>query len=285
MKKFSCVVILVIVPLTVSPLSADNAFYRVLAAKANATFDDAVRGFFELTVEVSGRDVPFAKQAQALSDMQIIKSKWSGAPKAKLTRGRVAYMICTACGIEGGLTMRVFGASERYAFRECLYLGVWGSGNQRDYLTGGELMGLLKWSLEYLESHPKKRPPLRGVAKALAAEKSAPATSEPGATEEKPAPAEEEKPAEEEEPAPPEEKKPEATETRTETPKPAAPTPTVTGTQYVVKKGDTFANMSIRFYGTSRYDRAIMKANGINDPWALREGQTLVIPEKPEAVK
>jgi len=61
-----------------------------------------------------------------------------------------------------------------------------------------------------------------------------------------------------------------------------APGPAFKGADYIVQKGDTFANISIRFYGTSRYDRAIMKANGVTDPWTLKVGQKLVIPEKPE---
>lgn len=273
MKRPTCVMTILTLVLTASSLGADNSFYRVLASKPNATFEDAVRGFFELAVDVSGRKLTFAKQAQALVDMKIIRTKWMRSPRAMVTRGRIAYMICTTCGIKGGLTMSIFGPSERYAFRECVYLRVWEAGNQADYMTGGELMGLLKWAADYIEEHPKKRAPLRGSAKTIRSE--VPAEAEEEAAPEKAAtpPTEEDKSH-----APLDTKK-------FVPPKPPAPKTTVKGKKYVVRKGDTFANISIRFYGTSLHGRAIMKANGIDDPWALRVGQTLIIPEKPEGTK
>ena len=265
MKRLTCVMAILTLVLTASSLGADNSFYRVLAAKPNATFEDATRAFFELAVDVSGRSVPFAKQAQALVDMKIIRAKWTSSPRARVTRGRIAYMICTTCGIKGGITMSIFGPSERYAFRECVFLGVWDAGNQADYMTGSELMGLLKWAADYIEEHPKKRAPLRGAAKTIRSEAPAKTEEKTGA-----APAEDDK-----------SRAPLDTSAYVP-PKPPAPKTTVKGKRYVVRKGDTFTNISIRFYGTSRHGGAIMKANGIDDPWAIRVGQTLVIPDKPK---
>ena len=142
---------------TVSMLHADNRFYRILATKPNATFEDAVHAFYNLALNTEAGKTSFVEQAQALIDMKIIRSKWTGKRKARLTRGRVAYMICRTCGIRGGLTMTIFGPSERYAFRECRYLRVWTGGSQRDYLTGGELLGVLKWAADYLEEHPTRK--------------------------------------------------------------------------------------------------------------------------------
>jgi len=267
MRRFVLATIVVVMVLSVTATTrADNAFYRILAAKPNATFEDAVRAFFDLAVAASG-DASFEGQAQTLVDMKIIRSNWRGVPGAKLTRGRVAYMICTTCGIKGGVTMRVFGPSERYAFRECVFMGVWDEGSQRDYLTGSELLGLLKWAADYIEAHPKQaRPrstvttPATEAAPADAGRSTAPLADEP--------------------------------EARTVAPfvmTPATPAPATVpageGTRYVVQKGDTFANISIRFYGTSRYDAVIMKTNGIDDPWLIRVGQTLLIPKDPKAVK
>ena len=142
---------------TASPASADDEFYRVLAAKPNATFEDAVRAFYELVSEQPPpADATFQTLAATLVERKVIRSDWTGDAQAKLTRGRVAYMICRACGIKGGITMRIFGLSERYCFRECVYLGVWPGGNQRDLMTGGELMGVLKWTADYVEERPKK---------------------------------------------------------------------------------------------------------------------------------
>ena len=270
--------------LVASTARADNAFYRVLAARPNATVADAVRGFYELTVGPAD-DVAFEKQTRTLCDMKIIPAAWSGIPQAKLTRGKAAYMICTTCGIKGGVTMRIFGPSERYAFRECVFLGVWDRGSARDYLTGSELLGLIKWSADYLETHPGKghRPAAAPAAPAAAA----PARGDE-AVAEPPAPAADTWAPDEEVPGGPIDVKPmvEQMEEMKTTKTPAAtPMPGVKGHEYVVQKGDTFANISVRFYGTSRYDGVLMKVNNVSDPWAIEVGQALVIPDDPKSVK
>ena len=137
----------------------DTGFYRVLAAKPNAEYEDAVRAFHELaTGRSAGDNATFASLAGELVSRKIARPEWTSDPKARLTRGRAAYLLCQALHIKGGVTMSVFGPSERYCFRECLYLGVWPGGNQRDLMTGGELMGVLKWAADYQEEHEKKPP-------------------------------------------------------------------------------------------------------------------------------
>lgn len=167
MKRFSAAAIVLAFLLTPAALEANNSFYRILAAKPNATFEDAVQAFFNLAVGTQQQQAgtaSFDDQARALIDMKIIRKKWTRKPKARLTRGRVAHMICRTCGIRGGLTMTIFGASERYAYRECVYKGVWSGGNQRARVTGGELLGLLKWAADYIEEHPGKKVKPRGSA-------------------------------------------------------------------------------------------------------------------------
>ncbi len=154
MRRIAMVILMVLAAFA-TDIFADNAYYRMLAAKPNATFEDAVRVFHELvTGQPVAEDATFESLAAALVERKIIRSDWTDA-NAKLTRGRAAYMICRACDIKGGLTMRIFGPSERYCFRECVYLGVWPGGNQRDLMTGGELMGVLKWTADYIEEHRK----------------------------------------------------------------------------------------------------------------------------------
>jgi len=178
MKRITAAVALVTLLLMATVLQGDNAFYRVLAAKPNATFKDAVRGFLELCTGKDPGEAAFEKQAVALTDMKVIKGKWAKNPEAKLTRGRAAYMICRACGIRGGVTMTITGTTERYAYRECVFLGVWREGGtQRDYMTGSELMGVLKWAADYMDEHPDK--------KVKASESAASLTSEAKGTSER----------------------------------------------------------------------------------------------------
>jgi len=72
----------------------------------------------------------------------------------------------------------------------------------------------------------------------------------------------------------------------------AEPTPTPTSEEspaeaegeeqtYVVKQGDTLADIAIRFYDDSTLDDLIADANGIDDPTSIRPGQELIIPPRP----
>ena len=185
MRRYAVAVALAVVFLPAA-LDADNAFYRVLAAKPNATFEDAVQAFFELAAERSPRGMDFERQSRTLIDAKVIRDEWTQQPQAKLTRGRAAYMVCQACGIRGGVTMTIFGPSERYAFRECAYLGLWSGGNQNDYMTGGELVGVLKWAADYVDGHGGRKVKPAGPAESTPREPRGAAKEPPAPTETKP---------------------------------------------------------------------------------------------------
>jgi len=55
-----------------------------------------------------------------------------------------------------------------------------------------------------------------------------------------------------------------------------APTPAKT---YVVQRGDSFARISRKLFGTESHADEIMKLNGISNPLALQSGQTLRLPD------
>lgn len=50
---------------------------------------------------------------------------------------------------------------------------------------------------------------------------------------------------------------------------------------YIVKDGDTLADIAIRFYDDPSLDDLIAEANDIDDPRSIRPGQKLVIPPRP----
>ena len=51
--------------------------------------------------------------------------------------------------------------------------------------------------------------------------------------------------------------------------------------RYVVQTGDTLADISMAFYGTTQHWRAIMTANPGVDPATMSAGMSLIIPPKP----
>ena len=136
---------------------ADNAFFRVLAAKPNATMEDAVKALYMLKLGESALgEMTFAEICDILTQKQLIKKDYAKDPKRLVNRGQIAYMICKALEIKGGLTMRIFGVSERYGYRECVYLGLLPVGSQWDKVSGSELLGILAQAADYQEAHKRK---------------------------------------------------------------------------------------------------------------------------------
>ena len=55
--------------------------------------------------------------------------------------------------------------------------------------------------------------------------------------------------------------------------------------RYVIRRGDTFARIAQRYYGSSSYAGVIANANPMKDPQRLRPGQELLIPTDPNNVQ
>ena len=67
-----------------------------------------------------------------------------------LSRGTLGLMICDALDIKGGLSMRMFRWSKRYAHKELVYLGVMVSGSSREYISGKELLVTFIQAINYM---------------------------------------------------------------------------------------------------------------------------------------
>lgn len=140
------------------PLQADNSFFRVLAAKPNATLEDTIKAVYMLsTGESSVENKSFEQVCDIMRQkgVVVVKDPWSKTPDRMVNRGQISYMLCKALGVRGGITMHLTGVSERYAFRECVYLNLVPAGTQWDLVTGGELVGILANAAEYQEKHRK----------------------------------------------------------------------------------------------------------------------------------
>lgn len=69
---------------------------------------------------------------------------------APLRKGEAAYMFCKAMKIRGGLWIRLFGMSSRYALKELVYQGIMLPGSANDIVSGKELILMLTESASYL---------------------------------------------------------------------------------------------------------------------------------------
>jgi hypothetical protein len=137
-----------------APERSQTALIRDLAEKPVATVEDGLRMTLLLTQGV-GATEPFAEVAAKLRGSGLVRDTWLEKPGEHLRKGQLAYMIVKACGIKGGLTLRLTGVSERYAVRECIFLDLLVRGSTGDYVSGLELLGSMGRAEKYLEEHPR----------------------------------------------------------------------------------------------------------------------------------
>ncbi len=119
------------------------AFLSGLYNKKVSSIGDACRS---ISI-VLGTEEQFV-QENFLPSYIIIKEK--SDYQNPLRKGQVAYMLCKALNIKGGLWLRLLGLKQRYALRELVYEGIMFPGNIHDFMSGRELMITLTQTADYL---------------------------------------------------------------------------------------------------------------------------------------
>jgi len=127
-----------------------TAYLRRIFEKDRASYGDACRAILSLLKD-EHTDADFAAISGDLSGRGIIASDWTLQETSLLTKGTLAYMLCQALEIKGGLTMRLFGISRRYALRECQHKGLIVGGVMDEFVTGRELLDVLTNATVYKE--------------------------------------------------------------------------------------------------------------------------------------
>lgn len=80
-------------------------------------------------------------------------------PQQPLRKGEAAYMFRQALNIQGGLALRLFGPSERYALKELEYQGIMAPGHVRDLVSGMELVQIMDQAARFKLKHTAARQP------------------------------------------------------------------------------------------------------------------------------
>lgn len=136
-----------LVVLLVAPCPAPAAglgWYRELVAKPNAEFSDAVRILHVLMTGEDGAELSFEDRLVYLVKRGVVDLEWDLDAGARFDCGQLAFMLCKAMRIRGGVSMRVFGLSERYAYRECVDLDLVAPLGQEQFVSGEELLSVLR---------------------------------------------------------------------------------------------------------------------------------------------
>jgi hypothetical protein len=133
--------------------SGSAALARAVVDKQAVTFHDGLQGVILLCV---GRrpDMSYNACLKFMTEKQAVPPEWSTtyAADSPLTRGMLAYMLVRGLGVTGGVTLQIFGTSQRYALRECNKLEIIEKGSQFSTVSGREFLSILRKADEYAKT-------------------------------------------------------------------------------------------------------------------------------------
>jgi hypothetical protein len=121
---------------------AQLEFWHMLPQRKAVSNDEA---FHALLLFVDGQDAAtdYDSRVQLLTQRKMLPSGFNESAGQTLRRGTLAVALTQALSIQGGLTMRVFGASPRYAVRELQYRGVYPPSSPQQTFSGAEFLGII----------------------------------------------------------------------------------------------------------------------------------------------
>ncbi len=120
-----------------------TAWLRRIYATDRCRFGDGLRAVAGL-VAGAPLDEPFAAIRKRVVDEGVMPDSWDALEESELTKGHLAYLLCGALKIKGGLTMRIVGITRRYALREAIYVGLIERGSTEEFVSGRELIDVTR---------------------------------------------------------------------------------------------------------------------------------------------
>ena len=84
----------------------------------------------------------FAERLEKLKGQDVVVDGWKLEADEPVTKGTLAYMLCQALKIDGGLLMHIV-PGRRYAYREMVYREIMSKGSEYEPLTGPEAVGIV----------------------------------------------------------------------------------------------------------------------------------------------
>lgn len=96
----------------------------------------------------------FDQRLLALDSRDLARANWNLEAEEPVTKGTLAFMVCRALDIEGGLLMRVM-PSRRYAYREAVYARLMSAGSSYEPVTGPEAVGIFSRAARYRQNEGK----------------------------------------------------------------------------------------------------------------------------------
>lgn len=128
--------------LAANDADAQLDFWHALATKPLVSNDEAFHGLL-LYLDGKDRATTYEQRVAALKSRKLLPATFQQPGDRALTRGTLAVPLAKVLNFRGGLTMRLAGASPRYATRELEYRGVYPRSSENQIFTGGEFVGVI----------------------------------------------------------------------------------------------------------------------------------------------
>lgn len=131
---------------------ADTQYYRDLEMKDCASWGDLLHAAYILKTGKNDQKTVEEYYHFAVEN-RLVPESWNADADTPVTKGKLAYVVVASLDIKGGIWLNVLGNNQRYAYRECLYLGLMGRASQHRYIGGKELLSVLRRGMEYRRAH------------------------------------------------------------------------------------------------------------------------------------
>jgi hypothetical protein len=127
---------------------AQMEFWHALPERRVASNDEA---FHALLLFIDGADPAgdYDARVRAMRDRKMLPAAFDGTSAEAVKRGTLAVALARALEVKGGLSMRLFGPSPRYAVRELQYVGLFPQSSPQQTFSGPELLGIIARAEDY----------------------------------------------------------------------------------------------------------------------------------------
>ena len=128
-------------------------FWDKLAEQSVTSNDDAFHG---LLMFLDGDDPAsdYAGRVRELKHRRMLPQGFDQPAERAVDRGTLAVALLKALKIQGGLALRVFGPSPRYAVRELMFLNVYPPSTPNQSFSGNEFVGIIGRVEDYQRGNP-----------------------------------------------------------------------------------------------------------------------------------
>lgn len=138
-------------PIKKAPLQPDDVIYITEMSFRKITYGYDLCKIIVILKGVENQYIGLDAQVTYLKEQNFLPENTRNVfdPMSPLRRGLTAYVLHKVLDVKGGVFLRLFNKSERYALKEMTYAGVMSSGNIHEIISGDELASTITRAVNY----------------------------------------------------------------------------------------------------------------------------------------